>query len=88
MAIFRLYMKYLVSSYTRLIWAVYSGKVGGDVGTRSYMCHRGWVVWVQGVSAFICVSELIIVRFMVLYYVCYRMICTYILTYSMVQSPS
>jgi len=28
MAIFGLYMKYLVSSYTRLIWAVYSGEVG------------------------------------------------------------
>jgi len=39
-----LYMKYLVSSYMGLIWAVYSG----EVGTRSYMCHRGWVVWVRG----------------------------------------
>ena len=35
MAIFRLYMKYLVSSYTRLIWAVYSGEVGDEMGTRS-----------------------------------------------------
>ena len=49
MAIFRLYMKYLVSSYsrTRLIWAVYSGEVGGEVGTRSRMCHGGWEVWVH-----------------------------------------
>jgi len=37
MAIFRLYIKYLVSSYTRLIWAVYSGEVGGEVGTRSHI---------------------------------------------------
>jgi len=30
------------------IWVVYSGEVGGEVGTRSRMCHRGWVVWVHG----------------------------------------
>jgi len=36
---FRLYMTYLVSSYTRLIWAVYSGEVGVEVGTRSRMCQ-------------------------------------------------
>ena len=47
MAILRLCMKYLVSSYTGLIWAVYSGEVGGEVGTRSCMCHGGWEVWVQ-----------------------------------------
>jgi len=72
MAICRLYMKYLVSSYTRLIWAVYSGEVGGEVDTRSRMCHRGWEVWVHGISAIICISELIIVRSMVSYYVCCR----------------
>jgi len=48
MAILRLYMKYLVSSYTRLVWAVYSGEVGGEVGTRSRVYHRGWEVWVHG----------------------------------------
>jgi len=48
MAIFRLYMKDLVSSYTRLTWVVYSGEVGGEVGTRFHMCHRGWEVWVHG----------------------------------------
>jgi len=42
-AIFRLYMKYLVSSYTRLY-----GEVVGEVGTRSRICHRVWVVWVHG----------------------------------------
>ena len=47
MAIFRLYMKYLVSSYTRLIFAIYKMEVGGEVGTRSRMCHRGWEVWVH-----------------------------------------
>jgi len=35
------YMKYLLSSYTKLIWAVYMGQVGGEVDTRSRMCHRG-----------------------------------------------
>jgi len=48
MAIFRLYMKYLVSSYRRIIWAVYRGETGGEVGTRSLMYHRGWEVWVHG----------------------------------------
>ena len=34
LAIFRLRnKKNLVSSYTRLMWAVYSGEVGGEVGT-------------------------------------------------------
>jgi len=38
-----------VSSYTRLVCAVYSGAVRGEVGTRSCMCHVGWVVWVHWV---------------------------------------
>jgi len=37
-----------------LIWALYSGEVGGEVGTRSRMCHGGWDVWVHGVSATTC----------------------------------
>ena len=45
--------------------------------TRSRMCHGGWEVWVHGVSAIICISELIIVRYMVSYYVCCRNMCTY-----------
>ena len=32
----------------------------------------GWEVWVHGVSAIICISELIIVRAVVSYYVCCR----------------
>jgi len=48
MAIFRLYMKYLLNSYTGLLWAVYIGEVGGEVGTRSRMCHGGWEVGTWG----------------------------------------
>ena len=60
MAFIRLYMKYLVSSYTRLIWAVYCGEVGGEVGTRYRMCHRGWVGWVhEGTLLFYVVSKLL-----------------------------
>ena len=48
LAVFRLINeKILVSSYTRLMWVVYSGEVRGEVGTRSDMCCVGWVVWVQ-----------------------------------------
>jgi len=50
MVIFRLYMKYLVSSYTRLMWAVYSEEVTGEVGTKSRMCYGKWAVWVHGDS--------------------------------------
>ena len=50
LAIFRLINeKNSVSSYTRLVWAVYSEVVRGEVGMRSGMCCVGWVVWVQGV---------------------------------------
>ena len=49
LAIFRLInKKNLVSSYTRLVWVVYSGEVRGDVGTRSCVCCVEWVVWVHG----------------------------------------
>jgi len=44
---FRNEKKNLVSSYTRLMWVVYSGEVRGEVGTRSRMCYVGWVVWVH-----------------------------------------
>ena len=39
MTIFRLYMKYLLSSYTKHIWALYMGKGGNKVGTRSHVTH-------------------------------------------------
>jgi len=52
------------------LWVVYSREVGGEVDTRSRMCHGGWEVWVHGVSASICISELLIVRSMVSYCVC------------------
>ena len=45
MAIFRLYVKYLLNSYTKHIWAVYMGKGRGKVGTRSRICQKGWGVW-------------------------------------------
>ena len=55
MAIFRLRNeKTLVSSYTRHMWAVYSGEVRGEVGTRSRMCCVGLAVWVHGGFAIIC----------------------------------
>ena len=38
----------LVSSYTRLMWDVYSGDVRSEVSTRSRMCYVGWVVWIHG----------------------------------------
>ena len=38
----------LISSYTRLTWAVYSGEVIGEVSTRSRMCYVVWAGWVNG----------------------------------------
>ena len=32
----------LESSIQDLIWAVYSGDEGNEVGTRSGTCHGGW----------------------------------------------
>jgi len=42
------------------------------VDTRSRMCHGGWEVWVHVLSAIIFMSDLVIVRSMVSYYVCCR----------------
>jgi len=44
MAIFRLIMRNLISSYTRFACVVYSGEVKGEVGTRSRTRCVGWVV--------------------------------------------
>jgi len=57
MAIFRLYMKYLVSSYTRLImgYMQWGGRRWG--GHEILLCHGVWEVWVHGVSAVICISR-------------------------------
>ena len=53
--IFRLInKKNVLSSYTRLVWFVYSGEVRGEVVTRSRMCCVGWVVWVHGFCYFCC----------------------------------
>ena len=44
-AIFRLYMKYLVRSYTGLIMGCIQWySTGGEVGTRSCMGHGVWEV--------------------------------------------
>jgi len=59
MAIFRLRKKNLVSSYTRFMWAVYSGEVRGEVGMRSRMCYVRWVVRVHGVLLLYAMSRLI-----------------------------
>jgi len=50
MAIFRLIMKNVISSYTRFACVVYTGEVKGEVGTRSGMRCVGWVVWVLVLS--------------------------------------
>jgi len=55
------------------------------VGTKSCICHRGWEVWVYGVSGIICISELIIVRSMVSYYVCCGITYIDILIYILIQ---
>jgi len=44
LAIFRLIMKNLISSYIRFVCGVYRGEVKGEVGTRSCMRCVGWVV--------------------------------------------
>jgi len=46
MVIFRLYMKCILSSYTKHTWAVYMGHGGGKVGMRYRICQKGWAVWV------------------------------------------
>jgi len=40
MAIFRLHMKYLLSSYTKHTWAVYMGKGGGKKWARDLVSVR------------------------------------------------
>ena len=46
MAIFRLYMKHLASSYTKHVYGLLIWEEGGKVGTRSRICPKGWMVWV------------------------------------------
>jgi len=46
MVVFRFYMKYLLSSYTKYTWVVYMEKGGGKVDTRSGICQKGCAVWV------------------------------------------
>jgi len=44
LAIFRLIMRNLISSYTRFACVVCSGEAKGEVGTRSLLRCVGWVV--------------------------------------------
>jgi len=57
-AIFRLYVKYLVASYTGLIVGrIQWYSTGGEVGMRSRLCCGGWEVWVHAVSSImLCLS--------------------------------
>ena len=91
MAIFRYVMKYLVSSYTRLNMGCKQWEVGVDMDTRSRICHAGWEVWVRRASAIICISELIIGLWYIMYvveivfththvYVC-MYVCMYVYIY-------
>ena len=80
MAIFRLYMKQLVGSYTKhiyglLIW----GKGGGKVGTRSRICPKGWMVWVawKGPCCYQAMSKLIIYKYMVGIILCVSVLRNY-----------
>ena len=50
-AIFRLYMKYLVNSYTGFVMGCMQWGLGGEVCPRSRMCYGG-EVWVHGVLLF------------------------------------
>ena len=78
MAIFRLYMKYLLSSYTKHTWAVYTGKRGGKVGTRSRICQKGWTVWVTcgGPWCYQAMCKLVTVKSM-LDIICLCVLCNY-----------
>ena len=40
------------------MWAVYSGEVRAEMGTRSRMCCVGWAVWVHGVLLLYVASRL------------------------------
>ena len=54
-------MKHLVSSYTNHVYGLFIWDQGvGKVGTRSRICPKGWVVWVQGPCCYQAMSKLII----------------------------
>ena len=52
-------MKFLESSYTRLIMGCTQREVGGEGSTRSRMCYRGFEMWVPGVLLLYVMSMLI-----------------------------
>jgi len=81
MAIFSLYMKYLLSSYTKHTRAVYMGYGGSKVGTRSRICWKGWAVWVTlgGPCCYQAMSKFIIFTSMVDIILCVCVLCNYTL---------
>jgi len=54
--IFRLYMDPYKVVTQDIIWAVYSGDVGDEVGTRSRTCHEGWGVGTWGNCCYVYLS--------------------------------
>jgi len=50
LAIFRLINEKISKQLHSAFVGLYSGDLGGGVGTRSCMCYVGWVVWLNGGS--------------------------------------
>jgi len=79
MAIFRLYMKYLLSSYTKHTWVVYIGQGEDKVGTRSRISQKrlGGVGYMRGPCCYQAMSKPIIVKYMVGIALCLCVLCNY-----------
>jgi len=78
MAIFRLYMKHSVRSYTKHIYGLLIWEQGGGkLDTRSRICPKGWVVWVQGPCCYQAMSNLIIHKSMVGIILCLSVLRNY-----------
>ena len=62
MSIFRLYMKYLLSSYTKHTRALYMVQGAGKMDTRSRICQKvlGGVGYMSGPCCYRAMSKLII----------------------------
>jgi len=64
----------IASSYTKHTWAVYMGKGGGKVGTRSRICKKGYM---EGPCCYQAMSKLIISKSMVGIILCLCVLCNY-----------
>jgi len=63
LAIFRLYMKYLLNSYTKLTWAVYMGREGVNWAREIVSVRRlGGVGYLSGPCCYQATSKLITVK--------------------------